>query len=335
MPSAPSPMTFDLATRTIYNQIGQDTRTSGGVTNLRVANTGLLARLWVTIRGQFNTLTSGPNAFGQSAIINRLRVQTSGSVDLFNMMGPTYFHLLAPVIDQIGNVLPNNTGRTAIASSGQINLDMVIPVEMNLIDQIGYFSMQNNSQFANFILNWETDAVIATGGITYTTQPALVLYQQFMTVPKDQQGHPILPAQGTLHTLRDWSIVYAGGGEQRAAIPIASSYAQLVYGAGFAATGATDNWTRFKIQAEHHDTIYDVAPAFFDLNHGYQRGLVRNAGVIPVDLYGGTGRGMYGSGRDTINSSPLTDLDSLVTLVGAGTVYAVAREVIPVPVRAA
>src|SRR4051812_21308219 len=110
-PPPPSGMAFDLATHSVYAQFGQDSQTSGGVTNLRIPNTGFLARIWLTIRGTIASIASGPNAFGMSSIINRVRVQTSGSVDLFNMTGPSYFHLLQPILDQPLNALPNSTGK--------------------------------------------------------------------------------------------------------------------------------------------------------------------------------------------------------------------------------
>jgi len=315
---------FDLSTRTHFGPIGTATRSSGGQSRIDIPQTGYMARLYCTVRGVINVVTSGPNALGQAAIIRQIRLLTGASIDLINISGPGYFHLLKPVIDAPINVIPYSTALSAIASAGTVKLDFVLPVEVNLRDQIGYFTMQNRQTLATLVVDWETDANIATGGITWTTQPVLTVNYQWMTVPSDAANQPAL---NTVHTINEDQTTIAAAGQSTYNWPLGNTYLQLIHGFGFAVAGA-DNWSRLQWVANQSDYLMDVDPNFMDLQHGYQRGLTRAPGVVPLDLIGQSGQGVYDIPRDTINSQALTNLKSVFTFTASGTLYSVRREVV-------
>lgn len=327
---ANAPVGFDRATRSKFIPVAvtNATRVSGGQSQANIPQTGYMGRLWGTVRGTINAVTSGPNAFGQSAIINRMRLQSSGSVDLINISGPGYFHLLKPVLDMAGNSIPYTSGLTAIANAGVVKLDFVIPVEVNFRDQVGFFTMQNRETLVTFKLDWETDAVVATGGITWTTQPVLLLYMELFTVPEDRANQPALT---TVHAITEDQSTVSAAGAYTYYWPLGNTVLQMIHGAGFAASGA-DSWTRYQLRVNQSDYLFDVDPTFMDIYHSAHRLLTRALGVIPIDLIGQSGLGTYDVPRDVINTGKATDIASIVTTTGALTLYSVRREIIPLGV---
>lgn len=322
---------FDRATRSKFIPVAVTNAVqtaTGGQAQANIPQTGFMGRLYGTVRAVSDTLTSGPNAFGQSAIIQRMRLQSSGSVDLFNISGPGYFHLLKPVLDMAGNSIPYSTALSAIASSTTMKLDFMVPVEVNFRDQVGFFTMQNRETLVTFKLDYETDAVIATGGITWTTRATLILYMELFTVPDDMANFPIL---GTIHSIIEDRSTVSASGAFSYYWPLGNTVIQMIHGAGFAASGA-DSWTRYQLRVNQSDYLFDVDTTFMDIYHGTHRLLTRALGVIPIDLIGQSGLGTYDVPRDVINTANATDIASIVTTTGALTLYSVRREIVPLGV---
>src|SRR5215831_15280750 len=120
--------------RKVLPLTGAVTRPVGGGTfgPLTLPKTGLLARLYLALRGNIAGTLTVPNALGMASMISRVRVVANSGLDIFNVSGSGYNYLLrnaleSEYIDPVGQ----STATTAVAA-GAFNLDMVIPIAVNM-----------------------------------------------------------------------------------------------------------------------------------------------------------------------------------------------------------
>jgi hypothetical protein len=79
------------------------------------------------------------------------------------------------------------------------------------------------------------------------------------------------------------------------------------------------------------DRLYEYDTKSADLEFCRWHGRARLAGVIPVDLSGSDGLGMYGGDRDVVVFSNLvSDIKSVITATAAGTLHSVRRQLVAV-----
>lgn len=323
-PIAPPQGALYGKTRQTLSIIGAKTATvSGDLLHFEIPKVGGLARLWATIRGTINTVV-GPNALGQAAILNRCRVYGNTVSDIFNISGPGYWHLLAPRIDLPTQAFPSSTALTAIAAAGAVNLDMVVPVTINLQNLIGTVPIGNQETLVSVDFQLETDAVL---GITaWTARPTVTLYMEMFTTPPGSEDAPIFR---TMHTLIEERLAVAAAGEVRYRWPIANVYLQVIHGLGFAVTGGADGWSSAEVIANYTDHLYYFTPQLVDLRTGYLNHIARAPGVIPVDMAASAGLGLYGSMRDALDSDDVSVVETVIQATGAGTLYTVRRQLVP------
>ncbi len=303
--------------------------TGGGLASQELPKNGFLARLWlritITVGGTVNT----PNALGICSAIKRVRVRTNSGIDLVNISGAGYFFLLQNALELEGmnGRQPQNQGNTAVSAT-TFNLDMVLPIMLNLHDPIGMIQLQSEQLQVILDVEWETPTTI--GGTTATvTAGSCTPVLEFFTVPLDKDDYPPL---GVVHQIiEDQIAVAASSGDYIYTIPRGNTYLQLLFGYGLAVAGsAADSWSRLILRINQSDILYDISPGYITQRVGFIQNLTRILGTIPVDLLASDGLGNYGSARDFINTALLTDFQAILTVTAATNLYVVRRMLMPV-----
>jgi hypothetical protein len=220
------------------------------------------------------------------------------------------------------DVNPQSDARSVVAT-GAFNLDMVIPICLNQRDALGLFMLQSEQTIVTLSIDFATDAQVATGvtTLTCTVSPYLELF----TVPANAADRPNL---GTLHQILEDSQVISGAGEVAYQWPRGNRYLGVYHGIGMAQAGA-DNFSTVALRVNQSDYIFPgMDGKGFDIIRAYSVGVQRIAGTVLFDLMGSSGLGMYDKMRDTIDSSKLTDLATVIQASGAGTLYTIRRQLV-------
>lgn len=314
--------------RKILPMTGALTRAVNGGTigPITLPKTGLLARMFLAIRGAVGGTVTTANALGFSSIISRVRVQANSGIDIFNVSGAGYFYLLRNVleseyIDPVGQ----SNGTTAVTAT-TFNLDMVIPIALDMRDPTGLIMLQNEQTLINLFVDWAADAsVVLTGGGTVTSPLTTGdVFLEVFTVPPDPKDWPPL---NVVHQVLEDQQAIAAAGDFSYYWPRGNTYVGVYHGAGIAAAGS-DNFTRFAVRVNQSDYLQNTPVDFLDMEYRLLRGRARPAGGIFVDLLGTSGLGVYGLPRDMFNSALVTDLASVITAFAAGTLFTVRRQLV-------
>lgn len=311
---------FSRNTTQIRYQMGTLTRPVGGgtTTSLPLNRVGLLAYLHLAIRGAVAGTLTVPNALGMASIVNRVRLTANAGVDLVNFSGAGYHYgvrnvLESEYIDPVGQ-----SNATSAVTATAFNLDMVIPIQVNLRDPIGLVNLQDTGATMTLALDWLADASVATGAtVTGTCIPYLILY----TVPPSQDD---LPDLTIVHTWIEDQRAVAGAGDTNYDWLLGSQYLQMLHMLGVGAAG-TDNFTKYTLRMQQNSfpLIYDVPG--LDIEYRWLRGRARPAGLIAIDRLASSGLGNYGTIRDVFDSGKATDAASIITAAGAGTLITIRR----------
>lgn len=310
--------------RKILPLTSQLTRPVGGGTfgPLTLPKTGLLARMFLALRGNVAGTLTTPNALGFASIINRTRVQANSGIDIFNVSGAGYNYLLRNMLEsEYIDPISQNNATTAVTAAGFV-LDEVIPLALNMRDTTGLIMLQNEQTIVNLYIDYLSDTSVAAGAtVTLTTGD---LYLEVFTVPPDSQDWPPL---NIVHQCLEDQQQIAASGDFPYYWPRGNTYVQIAHGAGIGAAG-TDNLTRFAVRVNQSDYLQSTPVDYLDMEFRLQRGRARPAGGIFVDLLASSGLGCYGLTRDMFNSALVTDLASVITATGATTLYTVRRQLV-------
>jgi hypothetical protein len=310
--------------RKVLPLTGAITRPVGGGTfgPLTLPKTGLLARIYLALRGTVSGTVTAPNALGFSSIASRIRVQANSGIDIFNVSGPGYCYLLrnsleSEYIDPVGQ----NTGTTAVSAT-TFNLDVVIPIALNMRDPTGLIMLQNEQTIVNLFIDWLADASVGTGAtVALTTGDAFL---EVFTVPPDPKDWPPL---NVIHQCLEDQQAIAAAGDFPYYWPRGNTYVGVYHGAGIGAAGS-DSFNRFAVRVNQSDYLQSTPVDFLDMEYRLQKGRARPAGGVFVDLLATSGLGCYGLARDMFNSALVTDLASVITATGAVTLYTVRRQLV-------
>jgi hypothetical protein len=319
-------MPFESATRQKSTKLQSLVKpTGGGLTEMELPKTGLLARIWLSIRVTTAGTVTTVNAAGICSAIKRVKLTTNQGIDLFNVSGIGFYYMLQNALDlRVTGRQPKNQGNTAPVTATTYNLDMVIPQMINLKDPVGMLMLQSEQLQVKLSVDWESDVnVILTGGgtLTGTATP----YLEFFTVPPAEEDRPPM---NLLHQIIEDNMAVPNGADFIYNFPRGNVYLQALLGYGIKTT-AVDNWTRAIIRINQNDIIYDLDAPFMDMRVGYLNNVSRGLGFIPIDLLGSDGLGDYGSARDFINSRLLTDYQLVLTPSAADTLYIIRRMFVP------
>ena len=310
--------------RKILPLTGAITRPVGGGTfgPLTLPKTGLLARIYLALRGSVAGTLTAPNALGMASIISRVRVQANSGIDIFNVSGAGYHYLLRNVLESEYIDPVGQSNATSAVTATTFNLDMVIPIALDMRDPTGLIMLQNEQTIVNLFIDWLADASVATGAtVTLTTGDAFL---EVFTVPPDPKDWPPL---NVVHQCLEDQQAVAAAGDFPYYWPRGNTYVGIYHGLGIGAAGA-DNFSRFAVRVNQSDYLQSTPVDYLDVEYRLLRGRARPAGGMFVDLLGTSGLGVYGLPRDMFNSALVTDLASVITASGAGTLTTVRRQLV-------
>lgn len=300
------------------------TKGSGANTqSITLPKTGYLARLFLAIRGSVAGTLSAPNALGFSSILSRVKLTLNSGVDLFNVSGAGYHYLLRELLEtELVDPVGASTGRTAITAT-TFNLDMVIPIALNMRDPLGLILLQNEATLAQLSVDFLADASVATGAtVTCTVTP----WMEIFTVPVAAEDQPDI---SLLHQILEDQQAVSAAGDFEYKWPRSNTYLQVMHGLGIGAAGA-DGFTNAAIRVNQSDYLQTTTPTFLDMEHRAIRGRARPAGGVFYDFLGTSGFGTYGTFRDLYDSSLITDLSSILNANAAGTLYTIRRQLVEI-----
>lgn len=311
--------------RKILPLTGAVTRPAGGGTfgPLTLPKTGLLARIYLALRGSVAGTVTTPNALGFSSIISRLRVQANSGIDIFNVSGPGYHYLLRNSLESEYIDPAGQSNATTAISATTWNLDAIVPIALNMRDPTGLIMLQNEQTIVNLFIDWLADGSVTTGGATTSLTTGDAFLEVF-TVPPDPKDWPPL---NVIHQCLEDQQQVAAAGDFPYYWPRGNTYVGVYHGAGIAAAGA-DTFSRFAVRVNQSDYLQSTPVDFLDMEYRLQKGRARPAGGIFVDLLATSGLGCYGLARDMFNSALVTDLASVITATGAVTLYTVRRQLV-------
>jgi hypothetical protein len=314
---------FQTATRRKFVPYPTKSKGLESPLKLELSKAGILGALYLVIRGSLTGTLSALNPLGKSSIIRQVRGFLNTGIDLFQFSGAQYHYLIRDHIEDYKDPVPDSDARSAVAA-GAYNLDMMIPIAISAIDPRGLINLQTEKMVMTVTVEFETDTVIATGITAHTCDvtPGLEL---FTLPPKDEDK----PAFNTVHQIMAETRMVAGAGDIEYPWPVGNVYMQMLHGLGFAVAGA-DGWTKALVRELQTDRVYEYSPIMADREYARWHGRARLPGTIPIDLVGSDGLGLYGGDRDLFFSSMASDLKTIVTATGNGTLHSVRRQIVAV-----
>lgn len=316
-------MPFNTSTRRKVIPLASLTQASGNPLVWELPRTGILESIHLAVSVTIAGTLSAPNALGAQAIIKRVRLIANSGIDLVNISGVGFNSLIRKFCEDYTDLTPGTNAGAAITAT-TFNLPVVIPVALNSRDPVGLFMLQNEQTLLQLSVEIEAAANLATGITTlnYTVRPTINVF----TVPINTQDWPDF---SLVHTLIEDSRAVGGSGDFEYQWPRGNTYLQVLHGLGLAQSGS-DLFNRLRVRLNQSDFLLDMDVNSINIEFERLHGYTRVLGVAPVDLIGTSGLGVYGSARDMLYSGAVTDLATVITATGAGTLYTVRRQLIKI-----
>lgn len=331
----PNATGFNFNTRRIVQPLGVVVRPAGGGPSAPIVlpKVGLLARIWLFVRGAFVGAAVAPNALGHAAVINRVRLTLNSGIDLWNTSGPGYQYMYRNFHNDYRNPFPATTALNPIAGAGAPGeacaVDMLVDVALNTRDPVGLINLQSEQVAAGLSIVWEADAVLDAGPAgTVPTGFVCQPFVEFFTLPADPANMPPL---NLVHQVVETVEAVAGAGIYTYNWPRGNIFAGVYHGMGFLpGVGAgADALTGLQIRSNQSNFPYTATVPMLDADYAVTHNAARRLGTYPIDLLGSSGLGAYGLARDMIDSSQLTDLATVMAVTGAGNMTTVTRQLVP------
>ncbi len=316
-------MSFETATRRKVIQLPALTRpTGGGTVQQQLPKTGLLAMLILSISGSVAGTLSAPNALGMASIVKRVRLTANSGIDLINVSGAGYLYGVVEMLDLENSLVAAVTSARAAVTATTFDISMVFPIALNLRDALGMIMLQNEQTLLTLSVDFEADSVVATGAtVTATARANLVVF----TVPPKREDWPPLTL---IHQILEDQAAVSAAGQYIYTLPRGGIYLQLFHGLGIGVAGA-DGFDNYQFRVNQSEYLQSSNVGYLSLEHQMLHGRARPGGGIYVDFMGSSGLGNYGSARDWLNTALLTDVQSVINATGAGTLYTVRRQLVP------
>lgn len=304
---------------------------TGQTKTVPLPRSGLLSAIRLLVSVTLSGTPDSPLATGIPALVNNIRVTLNNGTSVFNVSGAGYHHILRNFINDYHDPVPG-ASRAAVSAT-TFNVDFFIPIAMSNRDLVGLINLQNEMTQATLSIDWTAQATLTGGATSTITALTAQPYAEIFTIPTDPADMPPL---GVLHQIVEEQQAIAGAGAFTYNVPRGNTILQLLCGAGISAANSTENWTDALLRMQQSYFLYPAAtPTYFDNEYAETHAPIiaspaalRRKGVIPFDFMGTSGLGMYGSYRDAIDSAQLTDLAVVLTASGAGTFYAIRRQLV-------
>lgn len=314
---------FDRNTR--LRQMVQPAQTksaSGQLLTWQLTKTGLLARIYLIITGTVSGTITLPNALGMASIVRNVSLAVNGGQNLFSMSGAGYHYIYRNFQNIYFDPFPASNAR-AVVSATTFDVSFLIDVQVNQSDPVGLIMLQNEQTVLTLSVQFEVDnPTVGTGATVAATVTPIV---EYFSVPPDPRD---LPPLGVVHQVIEDQVAVPSTANVTYTWQRGNTYLQVLHGLGIAQAGA-DGWTQAILRANGTDYVETISPTLAGVVYAMNHPAARIAGVLPIDLMGSSGLGAFGKARDFIDSSRLTDLATVITPTGAGTLYTIRRMLAP------
>lgn len=298
---------------------------AGGTTEIQLPSTGLLGSLWLRITATTAGVPAAPNPLGASSIIRRVRLIANTGLELFSVSGPGYGYMLQHLLEsEYFPITPQNQYNAAVADAQTYNLDMVIPVTVSMANFTGLVLLQSKQIQLTLAIDWETDANVGGGVLTYTA--TATPYMRFFTIPSLPEDRPPL---NRAHVILEEQRVVSGAGQLIYEPLQTPTYLQIAHGSGFGVAGA-DNFTTIQLRVEQSNYLFDGDLQAMDMLWRAYHNSARPAGVFAYDFMASSGMGNYGGARDRVRTANITSFESVLQMAGAGQLTTIRRMLIDV-----
>ena len=283
----------------------------GGLSEMTIQSTGLLARIWLRISATISGTLTNPNPLGVSSIIRRVSLRANSGLELFSVSGPGYAWLLQHHLEsEYFPMTPQNQGRQAV-TTGTFNLDMVVPVCVSMNDFTGLILLQSKQIAVTLQVDWATDTSVATGA---TVAATCIPYVEYYTVPPLPEDRPALNRAQLI--LQD-DLTISGAGEHIYEPIVGPRYIQIIHGLNYGVNGA-DDIDNARLRVEQSNYLFDVDIDYLNMEWRAFHNAPRPAGVWSYDFAASSGLGVYGGARDLVNTAQITSFESVFNALGSG-----------------
>lgn len=298
------------------------TATTGETLTWDLPKTGILAGVYLKIRPSITGTPSTPSAVGQARLISRVRIMANAGINLADFSGEGYHFLIRDFLEDGVDVVPDSTGRAAVASGDGI-LDMWIPTSINGRDPIGLVNLQNPDTQLRLEVEIGALSRIANDltALSCVVQPWYEMFR--MPLAKEDR-----PKFDFLQTFQEDQNAVTNGVEYVYNWLRGNTYLSVVHGCTLASTAA-DSWTAAALRVNQNDYLRPLTnTVFYTREFNRFHGRARILGVLPFDLIALSGLGNYGSLRDLLNTAQLTDIQSVITPSATTTLYSMKRQLV-------
>jgi hypothetical protein len=295
--------------------------TGGGTTSWQIPPAGILKGIRLYITGSVSGTITAPNAFGFSSVVRRIRLVPNIGNIIMDFSGMGYHWLLRDSMDEYYNaeipIAAGHGGRDPVAAT-TFDISLYIPVMLNQREPVGVWMLQNLQSILTLYVDWEADATVATGAtVTATAVPTVEL----LTVPDDYgDGSFYRPLFQRIHSILEEQESVAATGDYVKTINRLGTFLQIFHGINHGLAGS-DPFTHARLRMNQTNWLDDLYPDYLDFKYSRNHGnATRPPGTIQYDFMEQSGLFSYSNQRDTLDSTQLTDLASVITVASTATV---------------
>jgi len=286
----------------------------GGLTEMQLQSTGLLARIWLKIAVNIGGVGAVPNALGVASVIRRVVIRANSGLELFSVSGPGYFWLLSDHLEsEYHPILATATadGRSAVVN-GDYDLSMLIPITVSMMDFTGLVLLQSKQIQLPLQVDWADEVTVNGAGTVIVA--AATPYIEYFTVPTVPEDRPDL---SRAHLILQDDRAVPGAGEFVYEPIVTPRYLQIIQGLNYGVAGA-DDVDFIRLRVEQSNYLYDAHIDLFDLEWEAFHRAARVPGVWAYDFMASSGLGTYGGARDLVNTAQITSFESVFNALGGG-----------------
>lgn len=326
-------MSFINATRQNRRKVGQLKFENGQRVGLDLPRTGLLASLYIRVKGTL-TVTPGTgtavykteNYNKPFALLDRIRLTANSGTEIINVTGTglAIRNMISEgsVMDLLGSVLQSGVSNSPVyqfaTASGANNVEFSIkvPVAVNERDPLGLILLQNGETLMTAGIDWANVANLFTltgnAGVTFAGDAHVTM--EYYSVPINKEDYPDL---SLAHTILEDKTDIDSTGVKAYTVPRGNIYQRMIHRvllngspAGF------DDIDKLRLVYNQSESPYELeAHDMYAIQRDrYRRDLPQGSFVHDFSYQGIAG---LGGNRDLINSKAITDFQSEI-VIGSG-----------------
>lgn len=328
-------MSFIQATRQNIRKLTTMKFESGQRKSYDLPRTGLLANLYVRVKGTL-TVTPGTgaatlkaNQYGKPfGLLERISLRANSGTELVNVSGQglatrnlitAISSLDVPAANLQDAVAGNPVYQFGTASGANaVEFTLKVPIAINDRDPVGLILLQGGQILLTLSLDWANPSSLFTltndAAVTFDGDAHVTM--EYFSVPASEQDYPDL---SIAHTMLEDTIAIDGTGETQYTIPRGNIYQRIIHRvllndlpAGF------DDVEQLIMQYNQSERPYQIdGHDFLTIQRErYMRDLPKGVYVWDFQYQGNPG---LGGNRDLVNSKAITDFLSIVKIANAAT----------------